>query len=100
MRKHATKVLVLGTLFLSAFGISCSGTIRAKEAEGTKIIEKIENFRIEKARLPKSLTEIGIVESEEGPVYYKQISDGHYQLWYGAALGESVTYDSDRKTWK
>ena len=100
MRKHAAKVLVLAALILTTLGISCSNTIRAKEAEGTRIIEKIEKFKVEKGRLPGSLMEIGIVESEEGPVYYKQLSDGHYQLWYGSALGESVIYDSDRKTWK
>jgi hypothetical protein len=95
MRKQAALFILV--VILIAFGISCSNS---KRTEGAKIIEKIEKFKTHENRLPKSLTEIGIADSEEGPVYYKQIGDSHYQLWYGAALGESVIYDSDRKTWK
>jgi len=89
------------TLFLVTLGTSCSSiAYRAKEAEGAKIIEKVGRFKDQEGRLPRSLTEMGIAETEEGPVYYKQVDENRYQLWYGTSLGESVTYDSDRRMWK
>ena len=62
------------------------------------VINKVEEFRIREKRLPRSLKELGIRETEEGPIYYRQLSDYRYEVWYGANLGESVTYDSERKT--
>lgn len=89
--------------FLSAIGIlfvavACNSN--EKIAKGNEIIAKVENFRNERSRLPNSLTEIGVVETESGPVYCKKESESKYVLWFGKELGESVTYDSDTKQWK
>jgi hypothetical protein len=67
--------------------------------EGNEIVGKIESFRKDKGRLPDSLSELGIKETEEGPIYYAKQSDAKYELWFGMELGESVSYDSDTKKW-
>ncbi len=91
---------ILIILCISLF-LSCSLS-RDKElqAEGNDIIKEIEKFEQQNGRLPASLGEIGKVEKEEGPIYYKKISDTHYQIWYGRELGESVTFDSEKKIWE
>ena len=90
-------LIVVSALFQGSCG---SALYRSKRAEGEKIIEKITVFESKEGRLPKSLSEIGLRESEEGPVYYRQLSESRYELWYGTSLGESVTYDSERRTWQ
>lgn len=79
--------------------ISACGSAE-KIAKGNKAVAKIEKFRSEKGRLPDSLSEIGIVETESGPIYYQKKSESKYILWFGKELGESATYDSETKQWK
>lgn len=67
--------------------------------KGEEIINKIEEFREKNNRLPESLREIGIIETEEGPIYYSKESPENYTIWYGKSLGESATYHSDTKEW-
>lgn len=80
------------------FAFACSYS--KKISNGNEIAQKVEKFRSEKGRLPNSLVEIGIVENESGPIYYKKESESKYILWFGSELGESVTYDSETKKWK
>lgn len=88
-------------IFVSALSISCFVSRRAQlEAEGNNIALKIEAYRETNKRLPDSLSDIGIEESLEGPIYYGKKDDGRYILWFGEELGESRTYDSRSKTWK
>ncbi len=79
---------------------ACSASWDSKRSQGEVVIQKIEAFRAHQKRLPRSLTDVGVRESEDGPVYYRQITDTRYEVWYGTSLGESVTYDSERKTWE
>jgi hypothetical protein len=67
--------------------------------EGNVLIGKIELFKRDQGRLPDSLSEIGIEEKEEGPLYYEKKSNTKYVLWFGTELGESIVYDSDHKKW-
>lgn len=86
-------------LLILAFYISaCSHSGKMKQ--GNELVSKIEKFKSEKGRLPESLSEIGIVETESGPIYYKKESDSKYIVWFGTSLGESMTYDSDTKQWR
>lgn len=80
------------------FGFACGYS--EKFAKGNEVAAQIESFRKEKGRLPNSLNEIGIAETEEGPIYYRKESETKYILWFGKKLGESETYDSDTKQWK
>jgi hypothetical protein len=75
-----------------------SRTSRLK-SEGDEIICKIEAFNKENGRLPDSLSEIGIEEKLEGPIYYDKKDDSEYIVWFGAGLGESVIYHSTTKEW-
>jgi len=75
--------------------ISCDN----REKIGNDVIKKIENYRLKNNKLPESLTDIGIEEKEEGPIYYRKDSETDYIVWYGLTLGESRIYDSKAKTW-
>ena len=89
--------------FLAATTIcfAVSGCVSAgKTAKGNEAVVKIEKFRNEKGRLPDSLSETGIAETESGPIYYRKESESKYILWFGKGLGESVVYDSETKQWK
>jgi hypothetical protein len=91
-----SKLFLTIALFLLIFG--CGSDERLKR--GNEIAAKVEKFRSEKGRLPNSLSEIGVVEIESGPIYYKKESETKYILWFGKELGESVVYDSETKQWK
>ncbi len=85
------------TAFIGIFIFACGyGEKLRKENE---LVAKIEKFRTDKSRLPNSLSEIGIVETESGPIYYRKESETKYIVWFGKELGESATYDSDAKQW-
>ncbi len=93
-------VLVLTTAALLHVFISCSAARTWQlKPEGDKIIARIEEYRKKTGRLPQTLDDVGIRETEEGPVYYKKESDDRYIVWFGLELGESVTYDSADKNW-
>jgi hypothetical protein len=93
--------LVIIILLTVIFGsLSCNLNGRDKVKTGNEIVNKIENFKKDKGNLPKTLSEIGIEEKEEGPIYYRKESETKYILWFGTTLGESITYDSDTKEWK
>jgi hypothetical protein len=85
-------------LAVFVFGFACTNGEKIKQ--GNNVAAKIEKFKTEKGGLPNSLSEIGIEEKMEGPIYYRKESETKYILWFGEGLGESVTYDSDTKTWK
>lgn len=79
------------------FGFACGYGDKLKQ--GNQVIAKVEKFKNEKGRLPNNLSEIGIVETESGPIYYKKESETKYVVWFGKELGESATYDSEIKKW-
>ena len=79
---------------------SCSGYRESKlKKEGAAVVEKIETFKARNSRLPDSLSDIGFNDTEKGPIYYRKTSDSSYEIWFGAELGESVTYNSQSHTW-
>jgi hypothetical protein len=100
MKPTLTFVLLMISLLIPH--ASCSSSIRETHLikNGNELIGKIEEFRKNKGRIPDSLSEIGVEPKEEGPIYYEKINNAKYKLWFGTVLGESVTYDSDEKSWK
>lgn len=70
-----------------------------KLKKGNEAVKKVESFKSENGRLPNSLNEIGIAETESGPVYYRKESETKYIVWFGKTLGESATYDSETQKW-
>ena len=63
------------------------------------IIIKVEAFKKKKNRLPKDVSELGMVEEMESPAFYQLQKDSTYVVWYGLSLGESKVYRSSSKTW-
>ncbi len=91
-----TVALALLFSLCSCDSISRKGRLKK---EGSEVVAKIERFKKENDRLPLSLSEIGIEEREEGPIYYQKQNSSKYIIWFVEELGESVTYDSDTKKW-
>jgi hypothetical protein len=87
--------LILYTVILMS--TSCKNTL---VQQGDELIEKVEKFKTERGRLPGSLSEIGITETEAGPLYYDKTDSSNYIIWFGTELGESKTYHSDSKKWE
>lgn len=96
--------IIFGSVILSVslFSVlSCAGyRERQLKKQGDLVISKIETFRKDKNKLPETLSEIGLKDTEDGPIYYKKESDTKYIIWFGTQLGESATYESDTKEWR
>lgn len=93
------KTLFILLLLLALFSCSVSQSHDKRKA-AEQIISKVENFSRANGRLPDSLGDLGVPESEEGPIYYRKLTDSTYEIWYGNGLGESVTYNSATATWQ
>lgn len=92
---------LLTAIIISLLFVSCAGYMESqRKAEANKIIVKIDDFKSRNHRLPESLSEIGIVEDETGPIYYQKIDDTNYEVWFGRELGESTTYHSATHQWE
>jgi len=78
----------------------CSSCTDKKQKLGEEMISKIENYKKANGHLPNHLNDIGVVEKEEGPIYYTKQNDTSYIVYYGLGLGESMVYDFEKKQWK
>jgi hypothetical protein len=58
---------------------------------GNQLVIKIRTYKSDKGTLPSTLEDLGIEEKLEGPIYYSKEGESKYILWFGDALGESVT---------
>jgi hypothetical protein len=70
--------------------------------EGDVIIVQVEEFKRIYGRLPENLAEIGLRDSEQGPIYYVRSRDGQNYIvsFAGNTLGESVSYRSELAEWR
>ena len=66
---------------------------------GSNIISRVESFRTIHGRLPETLAEVGINDSDLG-VFYEKTGAEQYQVWFGTSLGKSETYNSQTKMWQ
>jgi len=64
-----------------------------------KVIAAVNSYQVQHGRLPESLSDVGIQDSDALGVYYRRESSGTYIVWFGTVLGESATYDSSTKNW-
>ena len=67
--------------------------------KGNEIVASINEYKKSRGKLPNSLNDIGIIETETGPLYYDKQDSIHYVVWFGTTLGQSVTYHSDSHKW-
>ena len=92
------KIEYIATLVLYFFFFSsCADN---KQKLGEEIITKIETYKKSNGHLPNQLKDIGIIEKEEGPIYYKRQNDTTYIIYYGLGLGESMVYNFKNKRWE
>jgi len=104
MKKYKYLILVLGILML----LLVSWIFYLKDArenrlmnEGSQLVKRIEAFKAENNRLPKSLIEIGIEEVDGADVlYYNKRDSLNYTISFITGLGESKFYYSDCKCWE
>jgi len=94
---------IFSTVFAAIFGTVTISLVTAMHHAsnrqlGVGVVSKVEAFRRANGRLPHSLSEVGVVESESCPCYC-QTGDESYVVWYGTTPGESDTYDSRTKGW-
>ena len=80
-------------LFLKDFAV------RKLMNESNVVINKIENFRNERNRLPNSLTEIGIKETEYGPIFYEKRSELDYVIYFNIGFDDIRFYNSNNQKW-
>ena len=67
---------------------------------GNVLVSRIESFKRSHGYLPGNLAEVGIKNEDSLNVYYQREGDDHYVVWFGTTLGESITYDSQRRDWR
>jgi hypothetical protein len=93
---------VLGTV--AAIAAVVFGSLRWREhrlMEQSKPIQvSLESYRVTHGYYPAALSRIGVVEKEDGPIYYSRESDSSYLLWFGTSLGESMRFHSSDRTWR
>lgn len=70
-----------------------------RQAYADMLIEKIEKFRKQNKRLPKNVSELGLIEEMDSPAFYQLENDTNYYVWYGLSVGESIVYRSSTKEW-
>ncbi|HEY2858730.1 MAG TPA: hypothetical protein VGJ21_09970 [Terracidiphilus sp.] len=68
-------------------------------ALGNRDAFKIDAYRQRTGRVPARLEDLGVDVSEDGPICYERCSDTRYILWFGTTLGESMSFDSAKRTW-
>jgi hypothetical protein len=73
---------------------------RGEINNGNDIVRKIESYRQQHGRLPKSLADASVEDRDLDKFFYEGCSDTRYLVWFGTRLGESMTYDSASRDWK
>ena len=68
--------------------------------QANEVIAAVDSFQSRYGRLPDTLADMGLEDSESGPVYYQKTSDSSYIVWFGTVFGESATYESATKTYR
>ena len=87
-------------LLLISSLIACNYREEKLIKAGNILVNKIESFRIKNGNLPTSLSDIGVKESEGGPLFYEKRDSINFMVWFGTSLGESKTYYSNSKKWE
>lgn len=71
----------------------------SKIMEGNQIIHEINIYKVKYGKFPDNLEAVGKGQDiYYGPFYYEN-KGKYFILYYGASLGESVTYDSRNGEW-
>ncbi len=99
--KKIRNIIIILWIALNVVSISaCNNREDKLIKKGNQVITKIEIYKKQNGVLPTSLSNIGIKEKEEGPLYYQKKDSIIYIVWFGTSEGESKTYYSDTKKWE
>ena len=93
--KRIIKILTLILLF----GLYSCEFNNERQEYTEMLIEKVETFKTKNNRLPKDLSELGLIEKMDSPAFYQIQTDSTYMVWYGLSVGESKVYRSATKKW-
>jgi hypothetical protein len=96
-RLNTYKFVLLLILTLSF--ASCESRTTKLQRQGDSLIHLIEKYRLQTGKLPASLKELGVPETDSGPLYYQRKNATTYEVWFGTSLGESETYSSLTRKW-
>lgn len=105
LRQHpfVRGIAALGVVFVLWVGYEMAATrwpwvfcwLEVRQAN--KVIAAVDSFQSRHGQLPNTLADMGLPDSEAGPVYYRKTSESTYIVWFGTVLGESATYESATK---
>jgi len=93
--KPIIKILIIVLLF----GLYSCEFKNERQEYAEMLIEKVETFKIDNNRLPKDLSELGLIEKMDSPAFYQIQTDSTYMIWYGLSIGESKVYRLSTKKW-
>ncbi len=93
--KRIIKILTLVLLF----GLYSCEFNNERQEYAEMLIEKVETFKTKNNRLPKDVSELGLIEKIDSPAFYQIQTDSTYMVWYGLSVGESKAYRSATKKW-
>lgn len=68
--------------------------------KGNNIIATVEIYRKEHGRLPNSLRELGLPETEKGPIFYEKRGNTDYVVYFNFGFDEIKAYHSDTQKWE
>jgi hypothetical protein len=88
------------SLLIILFSLFLTSCIDKRQALGKAIYHKMLDFQKLHGHLPDNLSEIGVEDKMEGPIYYNKQSDSAFIIYYGGSLGESVIFDPKSGIWK
>lgn len=93
--KRIIKILTLVLLF----GLYSCEFNNERQEYAEMLIDKVETFKTKNNRLPKDVSELGLIEKIDSPAFYQIQTDSTYMVWYGLSVGESQVYRSATKKW-
>ena len=87
-------------LYVSCAAAGCGQLPDSRRSAGDDLVARVEQYRAVRGALPEDVRALGVEERLEGPAYYRRVDSTRYEVWYGADLGESVTYRSETGDWE
>lgn len=96
----AITVIACAILFIFPYFYFRSQYEKKLMARGRVVVTQVENFRKEKGRLPDSLTELGLAETEAGPLFYQKRGELNYAVFFSLGVDDIKAYYSDSQKWE
>jgi PBP1b-binding outer membrane lipoprotein LpoB len=93
------RIIQILTFTLLIFGLNSCALQNERQDYADMLIEKVEPFKRSNNRLPKDVSELGLIEKMDSPAFYQIKTDSTYIVWYGLSVGESKIYRSETRIW-